>query len=56
MVFFEFFQLFQYSSLIQEDMVSFCQLPLKPGATIVLPHPLHGGSFLSLAHFFVEMS
>jgi len=46
MVFFESFQLFQYYSLIQEDMVSTYQLPLKPGTTIVLPHPLHGGSFL----------
>ena len=51
MVFFEFFQLFHYSSLIQEDTVSTCQLPLKPGATIVLPHPLHGGSFLQQCCF-----
>jgi len=50
-VFFEFFQLFQYSSLIQEDMVSTCQLPMKPGATTVLPHPLHGGSILQQCCF-----
>ncbi len=53
-VFFEFFQLFQYSSLIQ-DMVSTCQLPLKPGTTIVLPHPLHGGLFLQQCCFLRSM-
>jgi len=34
------------SYILQEGMVSSSQMPLMADTTIVLPHPLHGGSFL----------